>query len=163
MNRARPQPSRRLIDHFRPIVAPGADGFAPGLMPTLRAYSGVRVPEARFDRPSETLGRLGSLEVRLARKAAEVRRAQKLRFRVFYQEMSAIADAKSLFARRDIDAFDAVCDHLLVVDRALAGGMVGRRKPPVVGTYRLLRQDVAERHGGFYSAGEFDIDALVAR
>ena len=60
-------------------------------MPALRAYSGLRVPEARGAGP-QTLGRLGSLEVRLASKAAEVRRAQKLRYQVFYQEMSAIAD-----------------------------------------------------------------------
>src|SRR5205814_4748879 len=50
-----------------------------------------------------------------------------------------------------------------VVDHALASGMVGRRKPPIVGTYRLLRQEVAARHGGFYTAGEFDIDGLVTR
>ena len=156
-------PSRRLIDHFRPIGIPGAPGFSPGLLPTLRAYSGLRVPETRFDRGAATLGRLGSLEVRLAHKAAEVRGAQKLRYRVFYQEMSAIADATTQFARRDVDMFDAICDHLLVVDHALASGMVGRRKPPIVGTYRLLRQEVAARHGGFYTAGEFDIDGLVTR
>ena len=33
----------------------------------------------------------------------------------------------------------------------------------VVGTYRLLRQDMAERHDGFYSAAEFDIGALIGR
>jgi len=38
-----------------------------------------------------------------------------------------------------------------------------RNAPPVVGTYRLLRQEVADRQSGFYSAGEFDIDALVSR
>ncbi len=37
------------------------------------------------------------------------------------------------------------------------------RKPTVVGTYRLLRQDIAERNSGFYSAGEFDIGALLTR
>ena len=42
-----------------------------------------------------TLGRLGALEVRLARNAAEIRRAQKLRYRVFYREMSAVPDATS--------------------------------------------------------------------
>jgi putative hemolysin len=36
-------------------------------------------------------------------------------------------------------------------------------RPGVVGTYRLLRQDVAERHAGFYSAAEFDVAALLAR
>lgn len=160
IDRARLNPPRSLADRVRPaIAASGAARF----VPTLRAYSGLRVPEARIGRSGKTLGRLGSLEVRLADKAAEVRQAQKLRYRVFYKEMSAVADAAALFARRDVDAFDGICDHLLVIDHGLAGRMVGRRKPPVVGTYRLLRQDVAARHGGFYTAGEFEIAGLVAR
>lgn len=107
-------------------------------------------------RLAETLGRLGTLEVRLARGPADIERAQKLRYRVFYQEMLAVGDAGTRFLRRDIDAFDAICDHLLVLDRTPG------QRPRIVGTCRLLRQDVAERHHGFYSAGEFDIDPLVA-
>jgi L-ornithine Nalpha-acyltransferase len=106
------------------------------------------------------LGRLGSLEVRLATTPDEVRQAQKLRYNVFYKEGSAVANAAKLLARRDIDAFDAICDHLVVVDRAARWR---RGKPMVVGTYRLLRQDVAQKHGGFYSAAEFDIGGLLAR
>jgi L-ornithine Nalpha-acyltransferase len=108
--------------------------------------------------PGHSLGRLGSLEVRLAGTADDVRLAQKLRYRVFYKEGSAIANTAKFLVRRDLDAFDTICDHLLVVDRA-----AGRRKPSVVGTYRLLRQDVAQKHGGFYSAGEFDLGGLLTR
>lgn len=104
---------------------------------------------------SETLGRIGSLEVRLARTAREVKRAQRLRYNVFYEEMSAVPDARSMLTKRDRDAFDLMCDHLLVLDHAAETGPKG--KPKVVGTYRLLRQDVAQRHGGFYTASEFDI------
>ena len=150
---------RALLDRFRP--PPGAKA-SPSLLPTLRAYSGIRVPDARGDGPAEVLGRLGTLEIRLAQKAKDVREAQKLRYRVFYKEMAAMADAKTRLARRDVDAFDAICDHLLVLDyEAAMSGL--RRRPRVVGTYRLLRQDLAERHGGFYSAGEFGIDGLIAR
>ena len=47
--------------------------------------------------------RIGSLEVRLARSAtADVRRAQRLRYNVFYTEMSAVAAAPVKLARRDI-------------------------------------------------------------
>jgi putative hemolysin len=67
-----------------------------------------------------------------------------------------------LFARRDVDAFDGICDHLLVLDHA-AVMRSPAHKPAVVGTYRLLRQDMAERQDGFYSSGEFDVDALVTR
>jgi L-ornithine Nalpha-acyltransferase len=125
----------------------------PGIVPVLKAYSGFRVA-------TPALGRLGALEVRLARSAAEIRRAQKLRYRVFYREMSAVPDAASFLSRRDVDPFDAVCDHLLVVDHAAPRL---RKTPPIVGTYRLLRQEVADRQSGFYSAGEFDVDALVWR
>jgi uridine kinase len=60
-----------------------------------------------------------------------------------------------------VDAYDAICDHLLVIDHDSSDGQTGR--PTVVGTYRLLRQPLAEEYGGFYSAGEFDIGGLIAR
>jgi putative hemolysin len=110
----------------------------------------------RFDQSAGPLGRLGSLEVRLARSVDEVKRAQKLRYRVFYEEMSAVANVRALFSGRDRDTYDRFCDHLLVLDHA--GGA-----PEIVGTYRLLRQEVAERRKGFYSAGEFAVDRLIAR
>jgi putative hemolysin len=120
-------------------------------------FPSLRSPETSHT--AESLGRLGALEVRLAGGPAEIREAQRLRYRVFYKEGSAIAGAAARLARRDIDAFDAICDHLLVIDHAASDG----RRPAVVGTYRLLRQTVAERHGGFYTASEFDIGQLVAR
>src|ERR1700712_2221670 len=110
-----------------------------GLLPTLQAFGGVQAWAAQVRNPTESLGRLGSLEARLARSPAEVRQAQKLRYRVFYKEGPAIADPTRLFARRDIDAFDAICDHMLVLDHdSLENG-----QPAVVGTYRLLRQTLA--------------------
>lgn len=111
-----------------------------------------------------SLGRMGSLEVRLARTAAEVRAAQALRYRIFYGEMQATADPRTLLRRRDVDAFDRYCDHLLVLDHDDVEIRPFRRaRPRIVGTYRLLRQKVAERHGGFYTAGEFAIEPLLAR
>lgn len=151
--------SDQIPDAAKVAPAGGGRAAAPWLMPALRAYSGITLHDSRP--MHETLGRLGSLEVRLARKAAEVRRAQKLRYNVFYKEGRAIADARTLFARRDIDMFDSVCDHLLVVDHQLLHPI--KRKPTVVGTYRLLRQEIAERHNGFYSASEFEIAPLLAR
>lgn len=107
-----------------------------------------------------TFGRSGTLEVRLARSQAEIEASQRLRFRVFYEEMSAEPTPAMARAERDFDPFDEFCDHLLVIDHALhEGGEDGT----VVGTYRLLRQDVAERHGGFYTQNEFDVASLIAR
>jgi L-ornithine Nalpha-acyltransferase len=134
----------------------------PGLISALQAYGGLQAWAARAHRPTQSLGKLGSLEVRLAQTAAEVRQAQKLRYRVFYQEGPAIANPSRLFARRDVDAYDAICDHLLVLDHAARDAQNANR-PAVVGTYRLLRQPLAEEFGGFYTAAEFDIGALIAR
>ena len=150
---------RTLLERFRPVPAGPA---VPGLISALQAYGGLQAWAARAHRPTQSLGRLGSLEVRLAQTAAEVRQAQKLRYRVFYQEGAAIANPGRLFARRDVDAYDAICDHLLVLDHATSDGQAFNR-PAVVGTYRLLRQPVAEEYGGFYTAGEFDIGTLIAR
>lgn len=102
--------------------------------------------------------RAGNLGVRVAESPAEVDAAQALRFRVFYEEMGARPDAATLAARRDRDAFDAVADHLLVLDHDR-----GRGTEAVVGTYRLIRRGAAARLGGrFYSADEYDISPLLA-
>lgn len=105
---------------------------------------------------SPTLGRLGQLEVRLAQFGEEVKRAQRLRYQVFYEEMSAVANVGVRLLGRDRDGFDRYCDHLLVIDHGKAGG-------EIVGTYRLLRQDVARAFSGFYTAGEFDLKPMLAR
>lgn len=103
------------------------------------------------------LGRIGTLEVRLARSAREIRAAQKLRFEVFHRELSAGADRITRLLRRDRDAWDAVCDHLLVVDLA-----DGRER--IVGTYRLYRSAAVEASGlPFYTQQEFDIASMMAR
>ena len=107
------------------------------------------------------LGWCGTLEVRLATTAREIRKAQRLRYKVFYEEGAAQPDRTAALIRRDICAFDRVCDHLIVVDHA-ARSKLGRIKPKVVGTYRLLRQEVAQANFGFYSAGEFDIAPMLA-
>lgn len=99
--------------------------------------------------------RAGNLGVRLASTDDEIDAVQALRYQVFYQEMGAAADAAMIAAGRDIDRFDAVADHLLVVDYDLGDGPAS-----VVGTYRLIRQSAATRVGGFYSAGEYDISTL---
>lgn len=113
--------------------------------------------------PAKVYGRLGKLEVRLARTKGDLKRAQRLRYHVFYEEMSAIADPIAMMSRRDEDEFDAICDHLLVFDVGDEdkGRRPWRRRLRVVGTYRILRQDVAELHEGFYTQGEYNITPLL--
>lgn len=143
---------RRLIDRLWPLHG-NLSAFMP-VLPGLRSFM-----PTREDAAAATLGRLGSLEVRLAQGAVEIRQAQRLRYHVFYEEGTAVASVKTKLTRRDIDAFDPICDHLLVIDHAPAGGTL----PAVVGTYRLLQQTIAERHRGFYTSAEFDIGRLIAQ
>jgi len=144
---------RKLVRKFTPAMRLGATvSNAP------RPAASLRAPV----KTGETLGRIGSLEVRMARNVKEVKKAQRLRYQVFYEEMSAIADAHTLATRRDSDPFDAYCDHLLVVDHdSLKRNKLGRLKPEIVGTYRILRQEIADCHGGFYTAAEYDIQSLI--
>ena len=101
----------------------------------------------------------GALEVRLAETDHEVRQAQHLRYQVFYEEWTAVPTDEMRALRRDFDKYDDVCDHLLVVDRD-AHGEGGQ--PLVIGTYRLTREKDAEKVGGFYTAGEFDLGRMIS-
>jgi len=92
--------------------------------------------------------------VRLAQDEAEIIAAQHLRYRVFYEELGAAANAQMARDKLDVDEFDPVCDHLLVIDHSLPA------EEAVVGTYRLLREEVAIANDGFYSASEYDLSPL---
>ncbi|EOM76300.1 GNAT family N-acetyltransferase [Rhodococcus rhodnii] len=78
---------------------------------------------------------------------------QRLRHRVFSAEPGfRLPDDAASRDGRDADRFDDHCDHLLV-----------RYEPTgeVVGCYRMLPPDAAERAGGYYSANEFDLTGLA--
>lgn len=98
----------------------------------------------------------GRLEVRLAAGADDVRAAQALRYRVFYDEMGAEPTPAMAKARLDFDRFDSICDHMLVIDHSRP------KEDAVVGTYRLLRSDVEAKAGcGYYSADEYDLSPII--
>jgi putative hemolysin len=86
----------------------------------------------------------------LARTAAEVEEAQRIRFKVFGEEMGA--KLPSAEQGLDIDRFDTFCDHLLVRDN---------ENNKVVGTYRMLPPEQAVSAGGYYSETEFDMSRLA--
>ena len=97
-------------------------------------------------------------EVVWARDEEDVRAAQRLRYRVFVDEMGAQLNVPpGAPAHHDVDAFDPFCEHLLVRARAVDGG-----PGPVIGTYRVLTPASAVRAGGLYSDNEFDLVPLAA-
>lgn len=98
-----------------------------------------------------------SCEVRLARTKDEIVKAQKLRYHVFYEIMSATPSEENALSKKDSDSFDEICDHLLVIDKT------NPDEHRVVGNYRLLCTDSSKPSSYFYSSQEYDIDNMLNR
>ena len=90
------------------------------------------------------------LSTSLARSESEMIEAQRIRFKVFGEEMGA--KLPSADQGLDVDRFDHYCEHLLVRDN---------NDNKVVGTYRILPPEQAVKAGGFYSETEFDMTRLL--
>ena len=104
------------------------------------------------------IARAGQLELRLVRRGPEVAAAQRLRYRVFYEELGAVPSVGTRARRADADAFDRLADHLVVVDLDRSRP----HEPFAVGCYRLLRGSAADGPDGFYTALEFDLGGITA-
>ena len=91
--------------------------------------------------------------VKLVHTKSELKKAQALRYSVFYKEKKAKPTLPKKLIRLDYDKIDKFADHLIVVDK--------NTKNKVVGTYRLIRGDIAELFGGFYSSSEFNLENII--
>jgi len=92
--------------------------------------------------------------VRLARDDADLRAAQRLRYRVFVEELGGDGALVDHAARLEADRFDPFFDHLLLLDARRT------EADQVVGVYRLMRAEDAARAGQFYSEDEYDLSSL---
>jgi putative hemolysin len=108
-------------------------------------------PESASPQP-ETRGthaRKTTFKVSLAASPSEVLEAQRLRYKVFAEELGARLSSR--VADHDVDYFDRFCDHLIVRDCTTE---------KVVGAYRMLSPDAARRAGGYYTETEFNLGNL---
>ena len=105
---------------------------------------------------------VGNLELKLAKNSYDIEAAQKLRYRVFYEEMGANPSPQVKRLRLDHDEFDDGADHLLVTDRRLRNNLSGGGRHPVIGTYRLLQRAHLDPSQSFYTANEFDISKILS-
>jgi putative hemolysin len=89
------------------------------------------------------------LQAALATCESEIVEAQKLRYRVFAEELGARLPTRTPGVDRDL--YDPWCEHLIVRDE---------REGRIVGTYRILSPESARELGGYYSENEFDLTRL---
>lgn len=96
------------------------------------------------------------LLVRLADGEDDLTAAQRLRYRVFVEELGGDGPLVDHAARLERDEFDAINDHLILVDSSRDPAL-GEH---VVGAYRLLRHDKAQIFGRYYCDSEYDLGPL---
>ena len=105
--------------------------------------------EFQLSHNTERNAKAARLSISIARTQSEIEQAQRLRYKVFAEEMGAqLLGTGGL----DVDGFDQYCDHLIVRDN---------ETNQVIGTYRILSPERAFDAGGYYSAGEFDLTRIA--
>ena len=115
--------------------------FAQRTRAELQSTPEVARPVIKSKRPA--------LQISWAKDAGEIQEAQRLRFKVFAEEMGANLASQS--EGLDVDEFDAYCDHLIIRDEDTLR---------VVGTYRVLPPHKAQEIGKLSSDSEFDLSRL---
>ncbi len=80
--------------------------------------------------------------IKTAENSQKLEGALDLRYDVFYKESLN----KDNFTKIDVDKFDLICDHLIIIDKKLDS---------IAGTYRLISSTFSDK---FYSETEFLID-----
>ena len=98
----------------------------------------------------------GTIILRLAETQAEIIAAQRLRYKIFYEEFDIFPPEHVAAEQRDFDNYDPYADHLIVIDEAITDP-----DHRIVGTYRLFRREMMPADLPFYSTQEFDIAPLI--
>ncbi len=98
----------------------------------------------------------GHYALRLAQGMRDLQAAQRLRYRVFVEELGGDGPLVDHANRLERDAFDPLVDHLILVDTRRDAATL----EDVVGVYRLLPGARLPPGGRFYSEDEFDLTAL---
>ncbi len=92
-------------------------------------------------------------EVSLAANEEDIAAAQDLRYRVFYEEMSAEPTAEAARCRREVDPYDTQAEHILIRER---------EHGTLIACYRLMHRARLPAGAQFYSESEFDLSRLLS-
>lgn len=85
-------------------------------------------------------------EVRLTRNKDERRQVRQLRYDVFVEEEGASATEEQKNLREEYDSYDRFAEYLAVFHNG-----------KIVGTYRIIDRNAAEKMDGFYTETEFNL------
>ena len=88
-------------------------------------------------------------EVRLTRNKEERKQVRQLRYQVFCLEEGASATEEQRALGEEYDAYDRFAEYMAVFHQ-------GR----VVGTYRIIDRNAAEKMGGFYTETEYNLSKI---
>ena len=92
--------------------------------------------------------------IKIAESNFEIKKAQSLRYKIFFKEKKIKKKIFKFLLQRDYDFYDKISDHLIIIDNNR------EIRDNVIGTYRLLRGNCAKLYRGFYTEQEFDISNL---
>ena len=92
--------------------------------------------------------------IKIAESNFEIKKAQSLRYKIFFKEKKIKKKSFKLLLQRDYDFYDKISDHLIIIDNNR------EIRDNVIGTYRLLRGNCAKLYRGFYTEQEFDTSNL---
>ena len=92
--------------------------------------------------------------IKIAESNFEIKKAQSLRYKIFFKEKKIKKKSFKFLLQRDYDFYDKISDHLIIIDNNR------EIRDNVIGTYRLLRGNCAKLYRGFYTEQEFDISNL---
>ncbi len=88
-------------------------------------------------------------EVRLTRNKEERKQVRQLRYEVFCLEENASATEEQKSLGEEYDSYDTYADYMAVF-----------HENKIVGTYRIIDRDAAEKMGGFYTEREFNLSKI---
>ena len=92
--------------------------------------------------------------IKIAESNFEIKKAQSLRYKIFFKEKKIKKKNFKFLLQRDYDFYDKISDHLIIIDKNR------EIRDNVIGTYRLLRGNCAKLYRGFYTEQEFDLSNL---
>ncbi|MDC0456552.1 GNAT family N-acetyltransferase [Alphaproteobacteria bacterium] len=98
----------------------------------------------------------GNFTIKLVEKKSELKKAQALRYSIFYKEKKAKPSIPKKILALDYDKVDKFADHLIIIDKGSTAP-----KNRIVGTYRLVRGNMSNNFGGFYTSSEFNLSKIL--